>query len=173
MKNFLFAFLVFFISKVNYSQCSTFSVNAGVDTTICEGESIQIGNIANWNGSSTPVYSWTGSNQISNDSIASPIVFPTSTTSFVITASADSCIAIDTILIQVNPKPIISASPLNQLICCENVSAPITFSSSIPGTQFFWINTNVMLGFASSGAGNIGQFFCTPLQYSLFFLNFV
>ena len=120
MQKFTLVFLLFFISKINYSQCSTFSVNAGQDTTICEGESIQIGNLANWNGSSTPVYSWTGSNQISNDSIATPIVFPTSTTSFVVTVTVDSCITSDTILVQVNSKPIISASPLNQVVCSIN-----------------------------------------------------
>ena len=158
MKKFVFVFLIFFISKIIYSQCSTFSVNAGLDTSICEGEFIQIGNLANWNGSSSPVYSWTGSNQISNDSIATPIVFPTSTTSFVVTVTADSCITSDTILVQVNPKPIISASPLNQVVCCDDISAAITFFTNLPGTQFFWTNTNVSIGLASSGIGNIAQF---------------
>ena len=158
MQKFTLVFLIFFISKINYSQCGSFSVNAGQDTTICEGESIQIGNVANWNGSNTPIYYWTGSNQISNDSIATPIVFPASTTSFVVTVTADSCITSDTILVQVNSKPIISASPLNQVVCCDDTSAAITFFTNLPGTQFFWTNTNVSIGLASSGIGNISQF---------------
>ena len=44
------------------------------------------------------------------------------------------------------------------VICCDDTSAAITFFTNLPGTQFFWTNTNVSIGLASSGVGNISQF---------------
>ena len=81
------------------------------DTTICEGDTIQIeafgGNL----------YSWINTNNISNINISNPQVWPVSTTTFKVLASdINTCLDTAEIIITVNPKPIIDAGT-DQYIC--------------------------------------------------------
>ena len=74
------------------------------DTTICEGDTIQIeafgGNL----------YSWINTNSISNGNISNPQVWPASTTTFKVLASdTNTCLDTAEITITVNPKPTIDA----------------------------------------------------------------
>ena len=81
------------------------------DTTICEGDTIQIeafgGNL----------YSWINTNNISNGNISNPQVWPASTTTFKVLASdINTCLDTAEITITVNPKPVIDAGS-DQNIC--------------------------------------------------------
>ena len=74
------------------------------DTTICDGDTIQVEAF----GGTT--FSWLTSDSISNIAISSPLVWPTSTTLYsVIVSDANSCEDTTEVLITVNPKPIVDA----------------------------------------------------------------
>jgi gliding motility-associated-like protein len=72
-----------------------FSISAGSDATICNGDSVQL------NGSSTANYIWIPSFNISDTSIANPWVKPTATTPYFLISNNGYCFRADTVLIQV------------------------------------------------------------------------
>ncbi|MBS1538584.1 MAG: hypothetical protein JST20_12640 [Bacteroidetes bacterium] len=75
--------------------------NAGQDTIICVGESVQIG-VSPTVGNS---YSWKPSIGLNNPSISNPIASPNSTTEYILTATNSSgCVNYDTVKITVNPS---------------------------------------------------------------------
>ena len=106
------------------------TVDAGLDVSICEGDSIQL------NASGAIVYSWTPSNSITDINIANPFVFPTNTTEYIIIGSnALGCTDADSIIVTVNPLPIVDAGE-DTSICFGN-SIQLNGSSSIGTTN--WI----------------------------------
>jgi gliding motility-associated-like protein len=74
---------------------STGTVNAGIDQTICQGDSVQL--LAS--GAST--YFWSPATGISNRNIANPWVKPTDSTIYVIKATLVNCSFYDTIMVNV------------------------------------------------------------------------
>ncbi len=86
-------------------------VNAGPDAAICAGASTTLAAT----GAST--YSWTPSTGLSCTSCASPVASPTTTTSYTVTGTdANGCVKNDTVVVTVNPLPVVSGGP-NQAIC--------------------------------------------------------
>ena len=111
------------------------------DTTICLGKSVSINGVHD-NGLS---FSWSPTSGVSNPSIFNPIITPTVTTSYTLTASYGSCPPKkDTLNITVQPLPTISLTPTN--VTCNGanngivvasgtaITLPITFSINPPGT---------------------------------------
>ena len=101
------------------------------DTTICEGDTIQIeafgGNL----------YSWINTNSISNGNISNPQVWPDSTTTFKVLASdTNTCLDTAEITITVNPKPTIDAGN-DQDICFGDSTSLNASGSSI---SYIWSN---------------------------------
>ena len=101
------------------------------DTTICEGDTIQIeafgGNL----------YSWINTNSISNNNISNPQVWPDSTTTFKVLASdTNTCLDTTEITITVNPKPTIDAGN-DQDICFGDSTSLNASGSSI---SYIWSN---------------------------------
>ncbi len=95
------------------------------DIAICQGTSQQV----NLPGGTT--YSWSPNYNISNTSISNPLVFPDTTTSYEVSIT-DACgnIQKDTMIVTVNPKPIVSLNlPFNN--ACLNAS-PLTLSGGLP-----------------------------------------
>lgn len=103
------------------------------DTTICQGESVQI------NGIQDPglTFSWNPTTGVSNPAILNPVLTPTVTTNYIVTSTYGSCVPVkDTVKVIVNPKPNVTATPTNILCNAANNgsilstatgSAPITF----------------------------------------------
>ncbi len=75
------------------------SVNAGADTSICLGESVQLSGIAT--GIDTPfIYNWTPSGTLSCSNCTNPVATPNTTTSYILTATNSiGCTKKDTIRI--------------------------------------------------------------------------
>lgn len=88
--------------------------NAGPDLQICYGESIELpGN----NSQNAVSYAWSPSTSLSDPTIANPIASPAATTEYILlTADADGCQDIDTILLEVLPQVTADAGP-DELIC--------------------------------------------------------
>ena len=100
-------------------------VQAGNDTTICNGSSVQIGS----NSVATNAYTWTSNPLGFSSSIANPVVNPSITTSYFLSVSNGISIGKDTINITVNqvgvPSVSINSSGIN--ICS---GSPVTFTAT-------------------------------------------
>jgi gliding motility-associated-like protein len=80
------------------------TVEAGLDVSICEGDSVQL------NASGATAYLWTPADSITNINIANPFVYPSNTTEYIVTgADGLGCIDVDSVIVTVNPLPIVNA----------------------------------------------------------------
>jgi hypothetical protein len=76
-----------------------------------------------------------------------------------VTGTNTSCVS-DPIsfLIQVKPTPVVSAES-NIAVCPGVLIAPAAFASNVsPNDTFSWTNTNIAIGIAGSGTGNIASY---------------
>ncbi|TVR78298.1 MAG: gliding motility-associated C-terminal domain-containing protein [Chitinophagaceae bacterium] len=89
------------------------------DTTICEGESVQLG------VSGAFLYNWTPTNSLDNPNIADPVATPTDTTIYQVVGRIGLCPP-DTaeITINVSPQPFVFAGP--DLTICQGDSVVIS-----------------------------------------------
>ncbi|MCT4582713.1 MAG: gliding motility-associated C-terminal domain-containing protein [Flavobacteriales bacterium] len=111
--------------------------DAGMDTTICAGDSIVIGgNPTAVNGTD---YAWVPSASIIDSTLANPTVFPLVTTAFIVYTSNDTCTGTDTILVTVNPLPIIDAG--NAVQICIGDTAQLNASG---GVSYSWNNGQLL-----------------------------
>jgi len=92
--------------------------NAGSDQIIAPGEST----ILNGTGTSGGTFTWTPTSSLSNSSIASPTATPNSTTTYLLTVTANGCTATDEVTIVVS----------------NLVVAPNTFTPNGDGTNDTW-----------------------------------
>jgi len=105
---------VYLVTLTDASVCSntdsmTVFVNAvvpsdaGPDSTICSGDTIQIG------GSPTSVagsvYSWVPTLGLDDPTVANPFAFPTVTTTYYLNITNDTCSGVDSLTITVNAPP--------------------------------------------------------------------
>ncbi|MCF8425704.1 MAG: gliding motility-associated C-terminal domain-containing protein [Bacteroidia bacterium] len=107
------------------------TVDAGLDTAICEGDSVQL---------SVPflpgiLYSWTPNSSLLNANTSFPIAFPNTTTDYLVQAKKGNCRASDTIRVLVDTKPIVSAGE-DKVHCFEDF---VKLDGSISNaTDFIW-----------------------------------
>jgi gliding motility-associated-like protein len=84
------------------------NVEAGVDTGICVGESIQLDGFAS-NAGPSYSYSWTPAVNMTNANTPSPEVTPAQTTTYFLEVFSGDCSAVDSVTITVDTKPTVSA----------------------------------------------------------------
>ncbi len=89
-------------------------VSAGPDVSICEGDTTQL------QGQSNGGYVWSIAAGLSDTTIASPLAFPTSTTSYVLTGQNANCSVADTVLVTVFPAPTVSINAIGPLLTATN-----------------------------------------------------
>lgn len=107
--------------------------DAGIDTTICAGDSILIGgNPTAINGTD---YAWVPSSFILDSTLSNPTVFPMVTTEFIVYTSNDTCSGTDTVIVTVNPLPILDAGSDIQI--CIGDSAQLVATG---GLSYAWDN---------------------------------
>ncbi len=75
------------------------SADAGFDTTICFGDTVQIGGSPT--GPPGTTYLWTPNSNMSDSTTANPFVWPSSTTTYVVTVDNGTCTNSDTITVTV------------------------------------------------------------------------
>ena len=102
--------------------------NAGADKSICPGTTTPVGSAAVAGNS----YSWAPANFLSNPNIASPTANPPVSATYIVTVTnnATSCTAQDTVIINVNPKPVATFDP-GIAQCLAGNSFTFTNSSTI------------------------------------------
>ena len=148
---------------------ATVSVNNIPNQVLCSGSTTTA---INFSGSAPgTVYNWANSNPaigLSTNSagdIAPFTVVNSGTTVLASTISVTPVYAVSggtctgttkSFTITINPKPTIN--PIPDQVLCNNTMTSASFSSSVPGTVFDWINSAPGIGLISTGTGNIPAF---------------
>jgi len=90
-------------------------VDAGLDVTICQNNSVQLG------ASGGDTYSWFPPIGLSDPNAASPLATPSVTTTYIVTVQLLACQNTDTVVVFVNPSP--SAAFTTQDVCFGDTSS--------------------------------------------------
>lgn len=93
-------------------------VNAGNDTAICEGKTVQL----NSTGTNIISYQWSPAAGLSNATISNPIALPKQTTLFIVTVANDKCQSSDSVTVTVNKSPTADAGPDKTIINGQSVT---------------------------------------------------
>ncbi len=102
--------------------------NAGNDTSICIGNSVQL------QGSGGILYSWSPSIGLSASTISNPIANPINTTTYYLNAGDGTCFSSsDSVVVTVNPLPNASASSIQPICPGSSVSL-----QSFGGLSYNW-----------------------------------
>lgn len=130
---------LYFVTVTDSNGCSgkdsvLVSVNplpvadAGLNKAICIGDTVQL------SASGGIIYVWTPEATLSDDSIPDPYAFPSDTTLYFVTVTdSNSCISTDSVMIEVNGLPVVSAGS-DQEICLGD-SAQLSAGG---GIDFVW-----------------------------------
>lgn len=108
------------------------TVNAGADTTMCAGSSYTLGGATVATGGvASYSYSWTSG----ASAVANPVVSPTSTTTYILTATdAMNFSGMDTVVVTVNPAPSAPTASAPAIVCYGSTA---TLTATGTGT-FVW-----------------------------------
>lgn len=113
---------------------NSLNVNAGLDQTICEGDSIQL----NVTGGTT--YQWFPATGLSDATIGNPFAYPQSSTIYSVSVSNGPCFGIDIISINVQDSP--EANYTNSEIICAGDSVQLVNDLANPNWTYNWNNTS-------------------------------
>lgn len=109
-------------------------VEGGNDKTICIGDSTMLG--GNPTSSLVGTYDWNLGTLLTDSVISNPQSFPTQDTMFYVTVTTpQGCSAYDSVIVFVNPLPVINVTPYTQQ--CLNDSVQLQVSG---GTSYAWSN---------------------------------
>src|SRR5262249_18330697 len=84
-------------------QVFTSTLNAGNDTSMCAGDTLQL------QATGGNSYSWSPTTFLINPASATPLAFPSSTTAYTVQSSNGLCNFFDTVVLTVHPLPLINA----------------------------------------------------------------
>jgi len=123
------------IDQMTVNVMESAGISAGNDVTICEGNIVQLNAVGGSN------YTWSPSTGLNNPNIANPVAIPTQTTTYVVTgASTNGCPAVDTVVINVSPKP--EAVACEDKMICRGDSIQLIVTTH---AQYSWSPTNTLL----------------------------
>lgn len=115
--------------SVRVRVISTVSLDAISDTTICQGDAIQL------NASSNGLqFSWTPAGNLNNPNIINPVAITPTSTTYVVTATVGSCSATDQVTVTTIPYPVADAG--TDPLICFNTS--VRLQATINGSSFNW-----------------------------------
>jgi len=109
----------FTVDTLNLTLSTTAVANAGIDVSICEGDSATL--LAN-GGSS---YLWNTDPTLCCLAIANPIATPTVTTTYIVTATSLCGTASDSVVVTVNSKPLALISTNDPVSFCDGGNATL------------------------------------------------
>ncbi len=112
-------------------------ISIGNDTTICVGDSIQLG--GNPTSPAGTTYSWTPIATLVNPDSSNPIAFPSVTTTYYLSVSNDTCSNMDSVTVFVNPLPVANAGV--DVAICIGDTAQLSASG---GFSYSWTPTNLV-----------------------------
>jgi gliding motility-associated-like protein len=118
---------------------NTIVVDAGKDTTICEGISIAIASSSNANR-----FNWMPGNTLSNDSVLSPVASPVTTTMYTLTAKAGLCERTTSLVITVLPAPPVSAGEDASICYGKSASLNATGANRFEWSPLYYLSSPVI-----------------------------
>ena len=117
-------------------------VDAGMDQTICEGETTTLNAT---NATNAVSYTWTPTTGLATPNAAMTDASPIVTTTYTIsTEHSDGCISQDFVTIFVDPTPVLTIFPNNLDICSG--SDAVLIASTEPGVTMEWFENGVSIG---------------------------
>ena len=140
-------------SNVSVSVNSLPVVDAGADTAICDGASVQIGGTPTGPAGST--YAWTPAATLDDGSLANPTATPTvsPTTYTVVVTDGNGCINTDDITVTLNPNPTADAGVDTSICAGDSVQLAATGGVSYSWSPITGLsNPNIANPMASPGA---------------------
>jgi len=132
--------------------------NAGPDQSICLGDTVTIG--GNPIAPPNTNFVWLNAASLSDANAPNPSAFPSTTTTYILSTSNDTCSGLDTVVIEVFPLPLLSLSP--DTIICENDTANLF---ALGSGQKTWFNSQSL---SSDTADSVRAF---PLQTTVYRLE--
>lgn len=104
--------------------CDTFKINAGNDTSICYGASVQL------QATGAALYNWNASVALNDTTIANPIANPLTTSQFIVRGyrSDSTCFDKDTVKVTVFSLPVFSVN--NDTTICNGSNLQLTASGA-------------------------------------------
>lgn len=105
------------------------SVNAGLDTGICQTDTFHLRPI-----SAALQYNWTASSGEIVQNVKYPLVQPLVNTQYVVIANLGKCQAKDSVIVNVSPYPVVNAGP--DVTICYGQRTQL--SASTNGSEFTW-----------------------------------
>lgn len=96
---------------------SAVNLTLHIDTTICYGASFNANTISNGT-----IFNWTPTAGVSNPSIASPVLSPTATTTYTVTAQIGTCTISKPLKVTVRPAINVSAGPGASILAGSSVT---------------------------------------------------
>jgi hypothetical protein len=123
-------------ATVSVSVNNVPKASAGASKRICKGSSVTIGGAPTGSAGKSPyTYLWTPSAGLSSGNTANPAASPLITTTYKLTVTdANGCKAYDSVLINVNPLPVISAGTNDSI--CKGDTARLKGSSNV--SKYYW-----------------------------------
>ncbi len=110
--------------------------DAGNDTTVCEGATIQL------HGKGGNTYYWYSSNSIPNQHIPNPtITVKKAATYYLVVSNTYGCNDTDNVMVSVFPKPIFTLEPDSSDIC---IGEKITLSANGGDTYIWWPDSAIV-----------------------------
>ncbi|MCY7409795.1 MAG: gliding motility-associated C-terminal domain-containing protein [Chitinophagales bacterium] len=109
------------------------NVSAGNDTSLCIGDTIQL------HAMGANSYSWSPANFMDDATSAMPTIFPSTTTTFILTAMVGTCASTDSVAVTVNLLPQISAG--NDATVCVGSAVQLGASG---GVSYEWSPSNYL-----------------------------
>lgn len=105
--------------------------DAGINDTICEGDSTIIGGVPTAVLGTT--FDWQPAMSIVDNGVGNPVVFPSTDTWFVVNTANDTCTGVDSVFVKVNPYPLANAG--NDVQICIGDTTQL---SATGGTDYVW-----------------------------------
>lgn len=106
-------------------------VAAGNDVDICEGATTQLNGNTN-----AGIYIWQPAQSLSDNSILNPVASPSETTAYILSADNGTCRKSDSVIVNVNKKPIANAGPDKVLI--QGDATLLNATSNVSGVSVLW-----------------------------------
>jgi len=127
---------------VNIQALPAPTITLGTAPTICEGDSVQL------SATGANQFRWVNARHISDTTIGNPTVYPTVTTTYYVAGLFPTgCVAFDSVLVTVTPKPRLPIA--FQTTACPNATKTYTVNQ-IPNTTYLW---EIVGGNLTSGQG--------------------
>lgn len=147
MRSFFLFITTYLLSNVHlFAQCSA---DAGSDTLICLGSTVQLGGTPAGTGAGTLSYSWSPATGLSCTNCPNPILTATSNQTYTLTVSSSlGCTDVSNVDVTIAPPPTASFSFTGNNNC-SNVPVQFTNTSSGSGLSYSW-----NFGDPSSGSQN-------------------